>query len=181
MKLEYANLHEHIYLVNIPDLIWQDILYLKDKCDQIREHPLSFLKLHENIGENSYQVSLPASDFEKSYLMPFIIRSCSKIIGCFHRELYFRKNEGHFDLYDIWINYSGINNSNPVHNHRGNISGVIYIKNDFHEPIFFPDKNIAYEGKPKTMLLFPSSEDHEVKEKKTEEERISMAFNLIKL
>lgn len=178
MKTEYTNLHEDIYLVNIPDLLWKDILNLKDKCDQIRQNPLSFLKLHENIGLNSYQVSLPGSDFEKSFLMPFIIRCCADIISRSHRDIYFKKNEGHFDLYDIWINYAGKNNSNPIHRHSGNISGVIYIENEYREPIIFPNKKIAYEGIPKTMIIFASTEEHEVKEKKTEGERISMAFNL---
>jgi len=179
MTTKYSKLDKDIYLVDIPELLWLDILNLKDMCDQIRQHPLSFLKLHENVGENSYQVSLPASNFEKSYLMPFIIRCCSDVIGCYHRELRFRKNEGHFDLYDIWINYAGKNSQNPVHNHAGNISGVIYIENELKEPILFPKRNIVYEGNPKTMLLFPSTELHEVKEKKTEGERITMAFNLL--
>jgi hypothetical protein len=181
MKIEYTNLDKDIHLITIPDLLWHDVLNLKDKCDQIRQDPLSFLKLHENAGLNAYQVSLPSSDFEKSYLMPFIIRCCAGIIKCSHRELCFRKNEGHFDIYDIWINYAGKNSSNPVHHHPGNISGVIYIENEFKEPILFPKKNIVYEGKPKTMILFPSTEGHEVKEKKTEGERITMAFNLLKL
>jgi hypothetical protein len=181
MNIKYSKLDKDIYLIDIPELLWHDILNLKDKCDQIRQNPLAFLKLHENAGGSSYQVSLPASDFEKSYLMPFVLRCCSDIIGCYHRKLCFRKNEGHFDLYDIWINYAGKKSSNPVHNHLGNISGVIYIENEFKEPIFFPEKNIVYEGKPKTMILFPSTELHGVKEKKTEGERITMAFNLLKL
>lgn len=181
MNIKYSKLDKDIYLVDIPKLLWQDILNLKSICDQIRQEPLSFLKLHENIGENSFQVSLPSSDFEKSYLMPFILRCCSMIIECSHRKLCFRKNEGHFDLYDIWINYAGKNSSNPVHKHSGDISGVIYIENQFKEPILFPNRKIRYEGKPKTMLLFPSTELHEVKEKKTKGERISMAFNLLKL
>ena len=181
MEIECTNLNKDIHLITIPDLLWHDVLSLKYKCDQIRQNPLSFLKSHENIGSNAYQVSLPSSDFEKSYLMPFIIRCCSDIIGCSHRKLCFRKNEGHFDLYDIWINYARKKSSNPVHNHAGDISGVIYIENEFKEPIIFPEKNIVYEGKPKTMLLFHSTELHEVKEKKTEGERITMAFNLLKI
>lgn len=181
MNVKYSKLDKNIYVIDIPELIWQDILNLKGMCDEIRQHPLSFLKLHENIGENSFQVGLPASDFEKSYLMPFVLRCCSDIIGCSHRKLCFRKHVGHFDLYDIWINYSKKGSSNPVHDHGGDISGVIYIENEFKEPIIFPDKNIQYEGKPKTMLLFPSTQIHEVKEKKTEGERISIAFNLLEL
>tara|TARA_E500000318_G_scaffold11968_1_gene10813 strand:+ start:744 stop:1289 length:546 start_codon:yes stop_codon:yes gene_type:complete len=181
MKIQSTNIDKDIHLVSIPDLLWHDILNLKYKCDQIRQNPLSFLKLHENAGSNAFQVSLPSSDFEKSYLMPFILRYCSDLIGCSHREICFRKNEGHFDTYDIWINYAGKNSVNPVHSHFGNISGVIYIENRFKEPIFFPKRNIVYEGEPKTMILFPSTESHEVKEKKTDGERITMAFNLLKL
>ena len=47
-----------------------------------------------------------------------------------------RKNENHFDAYDCWVNYAKKGASNELHNHAGNLSGVIYYTDCLGSPIF---------------------------------------------
>ena len=84
---------------------------------------------------------------------------------------------GHFDGYEIWTNFSNKGDSNPVHDHGGWLSGVIYHTNHGH-PTYFNDFDVEYEGKDGTMILFPSNTVHSCKEQTEDRERITIAFNL---
>ena len=105
------------------------------------------------------------------------MRLCSFIFGDDHRRYHLRRYIGHFDCYDIWANFAYEGNDNPVHNHAGNISGVIYHKNHNH-PTHFPDYNSRYEGTNGTMIVFPSNTLHYVEPQKSRKERITFAFNI---
>ena len=96
--------------------------------------------------------------------------------GGTHRDFYLRKHEGHFDGYDIWINYSYKGNFNPEHKHAGDISGVIYLENI--DETIFPNLDFKFKGNPGDMILFPSDTLHMVKQQEEEYERITFAFNL---
>ena len=52
------------------------------------------------------------------------------------RNYFIKKWDGHFDGYDVWINYSYKGNYNPPHAHSGAISGIIYLQNNKDETIF---------------------------------------------
>ena len=103
-----------------------------------------------------------------------------------------------------WKNINGPGDFNVKHNHpRSNLSGVLWIKTPkdsgnivFTSPQFFDRFNeldsytkefqlksnayMTYYFVPKEgrILIFPSSLEHEVKENKSNEDRISFSFNV---
>jgi len=111
--------------------------------------------------------------------LAYINRFCAECFGGGHREWRLRRWNGHFDAYDMWVNFAYEGDDNPVHKHSGSLSGVIYVKNDGLSTIF-TELGTGYEGKPGTLLLFPSSVFHGVNTKSTPSERITLAFNIIK-
>jgi len=113
---------------------------------------------------------------ESSYWLPFTLRNCARLFGGSHRNYYIRKWDGHFDGYDIWINYSYKGNYNPTHSHAGNISGVIYLNNE--DYTIFPNLNYKYQGNRGDMILFPSDTLHSVDKQVKDYERITFAFNI---
>jgi hypothetical protein len=80
----------------------------------------------------------------------------------------------------MWVNFARKGDDNPTHNHAGFLSGVIYVENDG-QPTLFDEFGCEYEGKNGTMVLFPSQTLHHVEEKTTKKERVTLAFNIIKL
>lgn len=177
-------IHEtgNIYLIELPHEIILELNEWNQACNNIKSHPLSYLKLHENTSteHNGYQISVPKHLVEKSFWLPLVLRSCSKVYGGYHRDYSLRKWESHFDFYDVWLNYSYKGNKQPYHTHEGSVSGIIYLKNNNEQPTIFKDINFNYAGKSGEMIIFPSQLGHEVSEKTTEDERITIAFNIIK-
>ena len=177
-----------VTVFDLPDEIVDEINSWVDHCREIKDHPLSDLKSHENFGylydgdgkkHNSYQCSIPRDLLESSFTFPLIIRSCADTFGGYHRSYGLLKWEGHFDGYDIWMNFAYQGDDNPAHSHRGDYSGIIYVKNDGH-PTVFPQFRYEHVGKNGTMILFPSCLLHQVNEKMTTSERITIAFNVYK-
>jgi hypothetical protein len=184
LNLEY----NHPYLkCNLPKEICKEIEIWTKECKKIKSHPLAELKSHENVGylpetgnvHNSYQCSLPTNLIENSFWLPYTLRSCASYWGGNHRDYKLRKWDGHFDGYDIWANFANKGSDNPTHNHAGNISGVIYVHN-FGHPTVFPEYNTQYEGQNGTMILFLSNVLHYVPIQKSNKERITLAFNIVK-
>jgi len=164
--------------IKLPNEIVKEIEIWKIECDKIKNSPLGYLKKHENIGSetNNFQTSIPTNLVESSYWLPFTLRNCARLFGGSHRNYYIRKWDGHFDGYDIWINYSYKGNYNPTHSHAGNISGVIYLNNE--DYTIFPNLNYKYQGNRGDMILFPSDTLHSVDKQVKDYERITFAFNI---
>ena len=189
MNFEMKKLQENcpVMITKIPDLIMKEIDVWVEESKKIKDHPLAELKGHENYGyiagdgkkHNSYQTSVPSNLVEQSFWLAWTIRLIAENWGdSIHRGWRLRKNSGHFDGYDLWINFSYKGDDNPSHTHTGSISGVIYYKNHDHAT-FFNDYDIKYDGYDGTMVLFPSDVRHHVKEQLLDEERITIAFNVI--
>ena len=174
-----------VWITKLPKLIVKEIDVWERECRKVKDHPLGYLKAHENVGYdpnayrkfNSYQCGIPPRLIDESYWLAYTMRLCSFIFGDDHRRYHLRRYIGHFDCYDIWANFAYEGNDNPVHNHAGNISGVIYHKNHNH-PTHFPDYNSRYEGTNGTMIVFPSNTLHYVEPQKSRKERITFAFNI---
>ena len=192
MNVKSMKVHDdpRIMIFEIPDIIWGEIKSWVKESKRIKNHPLAELKAHENVGyldfgtgekNNSYQCSIPPHLIDQSYWLPWVLRLCAEHWGVgennHHRRFKLRKWEGHFDGYDLWTNFSYKGDKNPLHNHAGWLSGVIYYQNHEH-PTIFPNQNMGYEGKNKTMILFPSSVGHLVEEQTVNKERITLAFNI---
>jgi len=167
-----------LYKIKLPDLIIKEIKIWKNECDKIKNSPLKHLKEHDNIGTktNDYQCSVPEHLIASSFWLPFTLRKCAELFGGTHRDYYVRKWDGHFDGYDVWINYSYKGNYNPVHNHAGKISGVIYLQNE--DYTIFVEPEYKHKGELGDMILFPSNTLHKVEKQQKEYERITFAFNI---
>jgi len=178
--------HIPILIAKLPEEINDEIGEWALECKKIKAHPLSYLKGHTNIGydpdsnifNNSYQCSVPAHLISDSYWLAYTIRLTAKMLNIDNRSIRLRQYPGHFDNYDIWANFSYEGDCNPEHVHVGNISGIVYHKNENH-PIIFPHFQVGYGGNNGTMILFPSDTVHCVNPQKSKNERITFAFNLI--
>jgi hypothetical protein len=177
-----------IIVGNIPDIIFEEIKTWVRHGIELKYHPLADLKAHENIGYlrkdgikyNAYQCGISNSLVEDSFWIAWVLRLSSMYFGnnkLSHKDLQIRKREGHFDGYDIWLNFSYKGNENPRHIHQGFLSGVIYYQNHDH-PTIFPEYNLKYKGTNKTMVLFPSETLHYVEKQVKDVERITIAFNV---
>ena len=54
---------------------------------------------------------------------------------------------------------------------------MIYVKNHKH-PTIFTQSGVQYAGEEGTMIFFPSDTEHMVEEQTSDEERITIAFNV---
>lgn len=175
-----------IIIAKFPEEINSEIEQWAHECKKIKDHPLAYLKGHDNVGydvdnniiNNSYQCAVPNHLISDSYWLSYTIRLTAKILNVTHRNIRLRQHHGHFDNYDIWANFSYEGDYNPVHTHSGSFSGVIYHKNENH-PTIFPDFQMGYGGNNGTMILFPSDTLHFVNPQRSKNERITFAFNLI--
>ena len=182
LGIKYKQINKEIVYTKLQKEIIKELSSWKKECDKIKKHPLSKLKLHENVGSktNSYQVSVPSILVENSYWLALVLRLCGAITNEDHRNFFIRKWHGHFDGYDMWINYAYKGNSNPKHHHGGFLSGVVYLNNKS-DVTHFLKNNINFIGKKGDMILFPSNLEHKVETQKEDYERITFAFNINKL
>ena len=177
-----------VMVTRIPKPILKEIDLWVKESKRFKNHPLAELKAHENVGyllsadgkkHNSYQCSISPHLIDQSFWLAWVMRLSAKYWGAGKNNRFYnlKKWDGHFDGYDIWTNFSYKGNDNPIHNHRGFLSGVIYYKNHNH-PTYFNDYGCSYKGDDGTMIMFPSSVWHHVKEQTSNKERITLAFNI---
>ena len=184
----YKNVEEikpYILKHRVPLSIFKEIEKCIKRTDKIRKHKLNFLLEHYNFGSNSYQVSIPVDCIEGSFFQAYLIY-LGEWFRCKYENLSFeqtrrsvrmRKNEHHFDGYDLWVNYTEKGSINKMHDHGGNLSGVIYYTDCKNSPIFF-ENGFSYLPKKGDILIFPSSFRHGVNKHNKKETRISLAYNL---
>lgn len=176
---------ELVVLGRLPEELILELDSFVDHCRKIKEHNFSFLKEHNNIGQNTYQVSVPQALIENSYILPYInylgehylSRALNLSEEEFFRKVVLRKHQGHFDGYDFWINFCNKDSINHKHNHTGTLSGIIYYKNDIEKKTHF--ENFEVIGQTGDILLFPSYLEHWVESQNEDYERITFSFNLI--
>ena len=175
------------YICDLPKEIKKEVSAWVKECKKIKQHPLSYLKSHENVGylaldgikHNSYQCTIPFELVSNSFWLSYVLRVCAACWGGNHIDYRMRLYPGHFYSYDIWTNFSYQGDDNPIHQHSGDISGVIYHNNHDH-PTIFPDHGTKYSGKNGTMILFDSNTRHCVDLQQMKKERITIAFNICK-
>ena len=179
-----------VMVTKIPKPILKEIDEWVKESKRLKNHPLGVLKAHENVGykmmdgkaHNSYQCSISPRLIEESFWLAWVLRLSQKYWGANlqHRNFLLRQWNGHFDGYDIWTNFSYKGDDNPSHSHAGFLSGVIYYKNHKHGTIF-DEYGCGYEGEDGTMVMFPASVFHHVEPQTVDTERITLAFNVIKV
>ena len=176
-----------VLVAKIPPQIQKEIDGWVNESKKFKDSPLAELKAHENVGynlsrgkkHNSYQTSISPHLIEQSFWLAWVLRLTKKYwgMGKDNRAFKLRKWDGHFDGYDIWTNFAYKGDDNPMHNHAGFLSGVIYYKNHKH-PTIFDEYDCAYEGLDGTMVMFPSQVLHHVEPQIANKERITLAFNI---
>ena len=163
----------------------REIATFVESCRQLKDSDYGFLRQHINAGQNAFQVSVPASELEASWTFPYLIalgehyltRTNEVDLPGLRRRVSLRKVEGHFDLYDFWVNFSYMGDSNPRHNHKGMMSGVIYFQNTPSQSTVF-ENGVRFAGTAGDILIFPAALRHSVAKKKSSDERITLSFNL---
>jgi hypothetical protein len=163
----------------LPNEILEEVSFFVNRCREIKNHPLAELRNHRNVGRNSFQVSIPTNLLMDSFFLAYMIRlgeHYCNITDLKKRAVRINNNQNHYDGYDIWVNFTYKGDVNPIHSHAGDLSGVIYYQNDGLETYF--KHAPPYVGKKGDILMFPANFDHGVLEKQTEEERITLSYNL---
>jgi len=173
---DFRFLNDKLFYGKLPKEIFDECVELAETYRTSKDSPHSELKYLNNVGKNKYQVFLSVSNLEDSFLLPYL-----HLLGVrYSNNQYMRLRKGLTDygctVYDIWYNYCYRGDVNSMHHHSGNLSGIIYIKND-NQPTVFQD-GFELNGKDGHIVLFPAWYEHMVEEKKTEGERITLAFNL---
>lgn len=114
----------------------------------------------------------------------------------------FKWNQSNLKIYNMWINVNNPGSLNKIHIHHNSIlSGVYYVKCNFdsgnlifhrnfieefsifnlgeiENTNFLSHSEIHYAPEEKKLILFPSFSAHSVGINKSNEERISISFNI---
>lgn len=181
-----------IMKVQLPDKIFDEVKSWIEPCRAIKDDEYAELLNHRNVGtgHNSYQTAIPRKYIDNSFFIGYILHFAEIYLeatnspskredGLYNRTVVMRDNIGHYDGYDIWMNFTYKGDDNPIHNHAGDFSSIIYVKDEDNQPTIFPSINYVHVPKEGEMLLFPAHLQHEVNVKQTESERISISYNLL--
>jgi len=176
-----------IVRVKMPDRIFDEVKGWVEPCREIKGDEYAELLNHHNVGtgHNSYQTAIPRRLIDNSFFFGYLLHlgqlymKVSNIPGGEERrKVHLRSYPGHFDGYDIWMNFTYKGDDNPEHNHAGTFSGIIYIKDEDCQKTNFPAINYVHEPEEGEILIFQSHLIHSVDVKETESERITSSFNL---
>ena len=177
-----------ILKAQIPDKIFKDVKGWIKPCRNIKDSEYGELLNHRNIGtgHNSYQISIPRKFIDNSLFLGYLIhfgqlylKKTSIPVKNIDRSIHLKNYPGHFDGYDIWMNFTSKGDDNPEHDHTGTLSGIIYIKDKDKHPTKFPTIGYTHIPNEGEILLFPSHLRHSVGVKTTTSERITASFNLV--
>jgi hypothetical protein len=176
-----------IISTQLPEKIYQEVLSWVEPCRAIKDDDYAELLNHYNVGtcHNSYQTAIPRKFIDNTFFFGYLLNFGRVYLNASNlnnssnpRPVQLRNYTGHYDGYDIWMNFSYKGDDNPLHNHAGSLSGIIYIKNPDNEPTNFPTIDYVHEPKEGEIILFPSYLQHSVDVKETDSERITSSFNL---
>lgn len=179
------DISEKVLVGKLNEFLINDVQKIVDECKKIKNNEMAFLKAHINDSDFSYQISLPHKSFEESYLFPFInflgeyylVKARDINYKEVYRKVFIKKYNGHFDGYDIWINFCNLGDKNSWHAHGGTLTGIIYIDNDIGVATQFEEFEII--GKRGDVVIFPSSLLHNVEPQIDNYERTTISFNLL--
>ena len=169
----------------LPSSIYKELQRCIKHTDKIRKNKLTCLLEHHNVGNNSYQVSLPFNLIEGSFFQAYLLL-LGEYYRCWYEKLSFkdtrrtvrlRKTENHFDAYDLWANYVEKGAVNYRHSHLGDLSGVIYYTDCKNSPTCF-ESGFSYEGKKGDIIIFPATTLHHVPMYNDKKRRITISYNL---
>lgn len=176
-----------IIKVKMPDPIFDEVKGWIEPCRRVKDNEYAELLNHHNVGtgHNSYQTAVPRRLIDNSFFFGYLLNLGQLYLHAVNspikdnpRAVHLRNYPGHYDGYDIWVNFTYKGDDNPEHNHAGSLSGIIYIKDEDCQPTNFPTIDYVHKPKEGEILLFQSHLMHSVDVKETESERITGSFNL---
>lgn len=180
-----------ILKAQLPELIFDEVKSWIEPCRKIKDNEYRELLNHRNVGtnHNSYQTAIPRRFIDNSFFFGYAIHFGELYLetvnsynknpeGNYNRRIAMRGYSGHYDGYDIWMNFTYKGDDNPMHNHAGSLSSIIYVKDEDCQPTIFPTINYTHNPVEGEILLFSSQLLHMVNTKETDSERISVSFNL---
>ena len=176
-----------IIKVKMPDPIFDEVKGWIEPCRSVKDNEYAELLNHHNVGtgHNSYQTAVPRRLIDNSFFFGYLLNLGQLYLHAVNspikdnpRAVHLRNYPGHYDGYDIWVNFTYKGDDNPEHNHAGSLSGIIYIKDEDCQPTNFPTIDYVHKPKEGEILLFQSHLMHSVDVKETESERITGSFNL---
>ena len=176
-----------IICAKMPDPIFDEVKKWIKPCQDIKNNEYAELLNHYNVekNHNSYQTAIPRRLINNSFFFGYILnlgqlylRAANLSENENRRAVHLRNYPGHYDGYDIWMNFIYKGNDNPKHDPAGSLSGIIYIEDDDSQKTNFPSINYIHEPKNGEIILFPSYLEHTVNVKETKSERITASFNL---
>jgi|688.fasta_scaffold15499_8 uncharacterized protein (TIGR02466 family) len=168
---------------------------------ELSENEINFFKKEQNnstknignyISKNKYILNN-----KEMQNLKIILENC---LNDFYLSVFCPKYESKLYITQSWLNFTQENEYHHYHNHSNSfLSGVFYISSDpkidniilsknglLNSDIFnietenfneFNSKSYTFPTKSKTLIIFPSKVSHEVLNKKSNNLRISMAFN----
>lgn len=176
-----------IIKVKMPDPIFDEVKGWIEPCRSVKDNEYAELLNHHNVGtgHNSYQTAVPRRLIDNSFFFGYLLNLGQLYLHAVNspikdnpRAVHLRNYPGHYDGYDVWVNFTYKGDNNPEHNHAGSLSGIIYIKDEDCQPTNFPSIDYIHKPKEGEILLFQSHLMHSVDVKETESERITGSFNL---
>jgi hypothetical protein len=176
-----------IIKVKMPDPIFDEVKGWIEPCRSVKDNEYAELLNHHNVGtgHNSYQTAVPRRLIDNSFFFGYLLNLGQLYLHAVNspikdnpRAVHLRNYPGHYDGYDVWVNFTYKGDDNPEHNHAGSLSGIIYIKDEDCQPTNFPSIDYIHKPKEGEILLFQSHLMHSVDVKETESERITGSFNL---
>jgi uncharacterized protein (TIGR02466 family) len=164
--------------------------------EDLTQEELGFINGQEKRESDGNLITVNSYLF-KSPELKRISDFCNKCVNEFTEAIYSPKNEVSVYVTQSWANFTGMNQFHHKHEHPNSfISGVFYVnaKKDVDKIIFFKNtysqidlvsnKYNAYNAQSWWMpvetgqlILFPSSLSHMVETVKSDDTRISIAFN----
>ena len=176
-----------IIKVKMPDPIFDEVKGWIEPCRSVKDNEYAELLNHHNVGtgHNSYQTAVPRRLIDNSFFFGYLLNLGQLYLHAVNspikdnpRAVHLRNYPGHYDGYDVWVNFTYKGDDNPEHNHAGSLSGIIYIKDEDCQPTNFPSIDYIHKPKEGEILLFQSHLMHSVDVKETESEKIIGSFNL---
>jgi len=116
----------HVNLVYVKSKVPSFVLEeLKQEAKNILENPNQFKKINDDLAgniEQEYQTSKG-----REILQPYLISLADEYFKCSEKH---KQNLGcpHWHIDDVWINFQKKYEYNPLHNHTGNLSFVLWVQ-----------------------------------------------------
>lgn len=184
-----------------PTPIWWDdtninLEPIRALCQRLRDEDPNGRQISNNGGWQS--ADFKGGDHnELSTLIDYILGASERCLGDYGYALGYK-----FKMLNLWFNVNGKGHSNQIHTHAGsflsgtfyvtvpnNASDIVFYKNTSEDHIIASAAHIdthtaisgatcRYPPRDGRMVLFPSYLPHGVLPSQTEEERVSLAFNL---